>query len=263
MEYLNALSRRSRWLSPAELLSQLAIDRRVLEVASVVEPSSRARDQWARVRFVIDQARAWSDVQHGGLREYVVWASHQAQDAARVAEALLPETDLDVVRVMTVHAAKGLEFGMVVLSGMTSQPKNETGVRLLWQKRGYAVKIGGSVETNDFADAAPIDEQMDDAERRRLLYVAATRARDHLVVSLHRAEGALRRPRSCSSTPGQGTFRVWCGSRVRVRRCPRFGAGADDGGSRVRRVEGAYRRRTRTLEGAFCANRVGTSRGPS
>ncbi|MEW1975439.1 UvrD-helicase domain-containing protein [Microbacterium profundi] len=192
MHYLNGLFRRSRWLSPAEMLTQLAIDRRVLEVASVVEPSSRARDQWARVRFIIDQARAWSDVQHGGLREYVVWASHQAQDAARVAEALLPETDLDVVRVMTVHAAKGLEFGMVVLSGMTSQPKNQTGVRLLWQKRGYAVKIGGSVETNDFADAAPLDEQMDDAERRRLLYVAATRARDHLVVSLHRAGGGVR-----------------------------------------------------------------------
>ena len=35
----------------------------------------------------------------------------------------------------------------------------------------------------------PIDEQMDAHERRRLLYVAATRARDHLVVSLHRGPG--------------------------------------------------------------------------
>lgn len=42
------------------------------------------------------------------------------------------------------------------------------------------------VTTGDFAAAAPIDEQMDDRERCRLLYVAATRARDHLVVSLHR-----------------------------------------------------------------------------
>jgi ATP-dependent helicase/nuclease subunit A len=37
-----------------------------------------------------------------------------------------------------------------------------------------------------FVDHLPIDEQMSDAERRRLLYVACTRAIDHLVVSLHR-----------------------------------------------------------------------------
>jgi len=188
MTYLNGLFRRSRWLAPAELLSTLAVDRRVLEAASVTEASSQARDHWGRVRFVIDQARAWSDVEHGGLREYLAWAAHQSQDGARVAESLLPETDLDVVRIMTVHAAKGLEFGMVVLSGMSSQPNRQKGVRLLWGDRSYAVSLSGSIQTNDFAEAAPLDEQMDDEERRRLLYVAATRARDHLVVSLHRAE---------------------------------------------------------------------------
>jgi len=51
---------------------------------------------------------------------------------------------------------------------------------------GYAVSLRKGVTTGDFAAAAPIDEQMDDRERCRLLYVAATRARDHLVVSLHR-----------------------------------------------------------------------------
>lgn len=190
MTYLNRLFRESRWITPAELLTNLAVDRRVLEAASVTEPSSRARDQWGRVRFVIDQARAWSDVEHGGLREYLGWAAHQSQDGARVAESLLPETDLDVVRIMTIHAAKGLEFGMVVLSGMTSHPRRENGVRLLWGDRSYAVHLTGSIETNDFAAAAPLDEQMGDEERRRLLYVATTRARDHLVVSMHRAEGA-------------------------------------------------------------------------
>lgn len=190
MTYLNRLYRDSRWITPAELLTNLAVDRRVLEAATATEPSSRARDQWGRVRFVIDQARAWSDIEHGGLREYLAWASHQSQDGARVAESLLPETDLDVVRIMTIHAAKGLEFGMVVLSGMTSHPRRESGVRLLWGDRSYAVHLTGSIETNDFASAAPLDEQMGDEERRRLLYVAATRARDHLVVSMHRAEGA-------------------------------------------------------------------------
>lgn len=190
MTFLHDLFGRSRWLTPAEVLTELAVRRRVLETATLTERASRARDHWGRVRFVIDQARAWSDVEHGGLREYLAWARHQAQDAARVAESLLPETDLDVVRIMTIHAAKGLEFGMVVLSGMTSYPRNQTGVRLLWKDDGYAVRLSSAIETNDFGDAAPLDEQMDGEERRRLLYVAATRARDHLVVSLHRAEGS-------------------------------------------------------------------------
>lgn len=190
MEYLRRLARRSRWLTPADLLTELATDGRVLEAATLTQPSARARDAWGRVRFVIDQARAWSDVEHGGLREYLAWASHQGQDSARVAESLLPETDLDVVRIMTVHAAKGLEFGMVVLAGTTSHPRTPSGVRLLWRERDYAVRLTKSIETNDFAEAAPLDEQMDSEERKRLLYVAATRAREHLVVSLHRAEGS-------------------------------------------------------------------------
>jgi ATP-dependent exoDNAse (exonuclease V) beta subunit len=51
------------------------------------------------------------------------------------------------------------------------------------------VRLTKYVQTNDFEHVAPIDEQMDSYERRRLLYVAATRARDHLVVSLHRKNG--------------------------------------------------------------------------
>ena len=42
--------------------------------------------------------------------------------------------------------------------------------------------------TEEFTEWKPIDEQMGFDERIRLLYVACTRARDHLVVSLHRKE---------------------------------------------------------------------------
>ncbi|WP_347978204.1 UvrD-helicase domain-containing protein [Microbacterium sp. ProA8] len=193
MDWLGELARRSRWMSPAELLTELALERRVLETAVVTDAAPLARDQWSRVRFVIDQARAWAEVEHGGLREYLAWATRQTEEGARVAEAILPEHDLDVVRIMTVHAAKGLEFGMVVLSGMTARPRNVPGVQLLWPDAGgYAVRLGSGVQTNDFETAKPLDEQMDDLERRRLLYVAATRARDHLAVSLHRAANAVQ-----------------------------------------------------------------------
>ncbi len=186
LAYLRRLHYESRWMAPSDVLRRLVTDRRMVEVAAGRE---RARDQWRRLRFVVDQARAWSETQHGGLRAYLAWAARQGEETARVAEAVLPETDVDAVRVMTVHAAKGLEFPMVVLSGMSSAPRSPRGVRLLWSDSGYAVKLSSSLQTNDFEHLAPVDEQMDAYERRRLLYVATTRARDHLVVSLHRKAG--------------------------------------------------------------------------
>jgi ATP-dependent exoDNAse (exonuclease V) beta subunit len=187
LAYLKELYFRARWLSPSELLGAVIVDRRMLEVAA---GDAGFRDSWRRLRFVVDQARAWSEFSHGGLRAYLAWATRQGQDTARVAEAVLPETDTDAVRIMTVHAAKGLEFPVVILSGLTSRPRNAGGVRLLWTEDGYEVALSSTVQTGAFADAAPIDEQMGELEKYRLLYVAATRARDHLVVSLHRKDGA-------------------------------------------------------------------------
>jgi ATP-dependent helicase/nuclease subunit A len=181
---LRELYRRSRWLTPSEVLGALAVDRRMFEAAAA---GPGARDSWRRLRFVIDQARAWSEIEHGGLRSYLAWATAQSAEGSRVAESVLPESDVDSVRIMTIHAAKGLEFPMVVLSGMTAQPRHDNGVRLLWSPDGYAVSLSKDLQTGDFQDQLPLDEQMSSYERLRLMYVAATRARDHLVVSLHRS----------------------------------------------------------------------------
>jgi ATP-dependent helicase/nuclease subunit A len=54
----------------------------------------------------------------------------------------------------------------------------------------WAVKLKKDLQTEEFATAQPVDEQMDAHERLRLLYVAATRARDHLIVSVHRVQGS-------------------------------------------------------------------------
>ncbi|MDW8214181.1 MAG: UvrD-helicase domain-containing protein [Roseiflexaceae bacterium] len=96
----------------------------------------------------------------------------------------------DAVRVMTVHAAKGLEFPIVYVPGLQEGRFPARG-----NQRGIALPDGlirGPVESED-------------QEERYLLYVAMTRARDRLVLSraLTRGDGAKLAERS-SLLPGDG-----------------------------------------------------------
>ena len=187
MRYLKALHHELPWLSPSELLGRIARDRRLFELGYA---AGRPHDLWRRLRFVIDQARAWSESEGGTLREYLDWARMQASESARVAEPVLPETDDDAVRIMTVHGAKGLEFPITILSGMTTASLGRrTRVEVAFPPTGpVALKVGSGLSTPEFENFKPIDEQMDYHERLRLLYVACTRAKDHLIVSLHRKQ---------------------------------------------------------------------------
>jgi ATP-dependent exoDNAse (exonuclease V) beta subunit len=185
LAYIRLLHERRRWMSPSELLTRIAVDRRAFELGFA---QGRARDVWRRLRFVIDQARAWSDATAGNLRQYLQWVEQQTAEGARVAEAILPETDDEAVRIMTIHGAKGLEFPIVILSGMSTEPRAAGAAAqvVFPPSGGVGYRIGKGVTTQEYADWRPIDEQMGYEERIRLLYVACTRAKDHLVVSLRR-----------------------------------------------------------------------------
>ena len=188
LAFLLEVHQARHWQSPAELLDRIARDRRALELGFA---EGRPRDVWRRLRFVIDQARAWSEATGGSLRAYLHWVDQQTAEGSRVAESVLPETDDDAVRIMTIHAAKGLEFPITIVSGLSAKPGGmRSSVEVYFPKDGGPVgyRMGKEVVTEEFQAAVPIDEQMGYDERVRLLYVACTRACDHLVVSLHRVD---------------------------------------------------------------------------
>jgi ATP-dependent exoDNAse (exonuclease V) beta subunit len=187
LAYLRDLYEQLAWLAPSEVLDRIVRDRALFELGYA---HGRPRDLWRRLRFVLDQARAWSAAEGGTLRQYVEWARMQASESARVAETILPETDDDSVRIMTIHASKGLEFPIVIMSGMTTASRGpRTRVQVAFPPgEPLGLRIGRSLVTPEFEQFEPIDEQMDYHERLRLLYVACTRAKDHLVVSLHRKQ---------------------------------------------------------------------------
>jgi ATP-dependent exoDNAse (exonuclease V) beta subunit len=189
LSWLGNLHRERMWLSPSRILEHIVRERRLMEQALLHD---RPRDLWRRLRFVVDQSRAWEEAGGTTLREYLEWVQLQSAEGARVIETVLPETDDEAVRILTIHGAKGLEFPIAVLSGMTTQLNRRwAGVQVLFPPgQGWALRLKKGLETVEFSEQLPIEEQMDHHERLRLLYVAATRARDHLIVSVHRKEGA-------------------------------------------------------------------------
>jgi ATP-dependent helicase/nuclease subunit A len=186
LTHLHSLHQRRMWATPSELLEDLVRQRRVFEHGIA---RGRPRDVWRRVRFVLDQARAYGDSEGGSLRQFLQWAKLQSADGSRVSETVLPETDDDSVRIMTIHGSKGLEFPIAVVSGLSTQaPAGRRGVVAAFPPDGStaAIKLGSALETREYERFVSVDEQMAHHERLRLLYVACTRASDHLVVSLHR-----------------------------------------------------------------------------
>ena len=183
---LGELEAQMRYSTPSQLLAWLVQERCVMELALAGRDH---RDVWRRVRFVIDQARAWSEAGGHGVRRYLLWTRLQGDEGRFVAETVLPETDHDAVRIMTVHAAKGLQFPITIVSGLSSSPVSNRGRRVVWPEATWTLSDPDDPTYQQFQ---PIDEQMSDAERIRLLYVACTRAMDHLVVSLHRTDKPTR-----------------------------------------------------------------------
>ena len=185
MVFLRELHNAQTWLAPSELIERIVRERRLLELGFT---ERRPRDLWRRIRFLIDQARAYAESEGGGLRDYLAWAELQSAEGARVSEAVLPETDDDSVRIMTIHGSKGLEFPITILSGLTTQAQRRAGgVQVIFPDDGsIKMRIKKDLESRDFERYATLDEQLSFHETLRLLYVGATRACDHLVVSVHR-----------------------------------------------------------------------------
>ena len=105
-----------------------------------------------------------------------------AAETAQVSEAPILEEDSDGVRMMTVHKAKGLEFPIVILADLTCKLSRPDAGRWIDPAGSLcALKLGGwapaDLLLHGYEEAA-----RDKAEGERLAYVAATRARDVLVV---------------------------------------------------------------------------------
>ena len=175
---------------PDELIEEFIRERHLVELSF---DRRRPRERWRRLRFVVEQARAYQRAGGNSLRGFLDWIERQIVERARAVESPAPESDEDCVRIMTIHAAKGLEFPVVVLTGFGSRPNRNADNVIVDRASGQAeielaMPGGVRVPTPGYEAAKGRESAAAEAEEVRLAYVACTRAKDHLLVSLFRPE---------------------------------------------------------------------------
>ena len=183
---------RNRATTP-ELIETFVRDRMLRELAALGEDWSQRN---RRIDLISEMARS---VQRSGghsLREFADWLRLRQSLGERMIESAPSIIGIDAVRVMTIHGAKGLEFPGVVITGLNTGLVNrrseivfDTGPEASDSAAIGLGSRGSRFETSGYADIEAKKKQIGEAEEIRMMYVAATRARDHLFVSLYRKGG--------------------------------------------------------------------------
>ncbi len=178
LELLHDLHRNRNYRPVAETIARLLESTRA-HAGFVLRPSGG--QALANVLHIAELARLYEEDGGISFRGFVEQLAEEAK-AGQSPEAPILEEGSDGVRIMTVHKAKGLEFPVVILADITAKLARSPASRHLDSERGLsAVKIGGWTPI-ELTEHDAEETARDRAEGVRVAYVAATRARDLLVV---------------------------------------------------------------------------------
>lgn len=171
-------------------LIEQALERTGLDLAAAA--GSRGRAGLAALRKLSRLATEYEAAEGRDLRGFLDYAQMQAETGAE-AEAPTAAEGHDGVRIMTMHAAKGLEFPVVVVPELARRfggGPNTPSVRLSRRPDGgwlvglELARLGAeTLKLFDCEAIRELEKEDQAAEELRLFYVAMTRAKERLILS--------------------------------------------------------------------------------
>jgi ATP-dependent helicase/nuclease subunit A len=155
-------------------------DRRVLSL-----PAGDRR--LANVRKLMRMAREFEAEEGRDLRAFIDFVGERDLIQEREGEAPLESEDLDAVRIMTIHRSKGLEFPAVVVADLGKDGREDYGALRISEDGRLGLRLstlgGQPIDTAELERLKQEEKIASEDEERRIFYVAATRAQEHLVLS--------------------------------------------------------------------------------
>jgi ATP-dependent helicase/nuclease subunit A len=169
-------------------LLQFLVTGCAFDVASIGKRNGERR--YANVKKLVEKAREFEKGKFFTLREFVRYIEQMEVEEVDEAEAQVElEEGGETVRLCTIHKAKGLEFPIVVLADLGREFPNNGQEFYSFSKEGVLGLKGKDPLTGKLEKTKTVhecnerkkEEEID--ERKRLFYVAVTRARDYLILS--------------------------------------------------------------------------------
>lgn len=153
----------------------------------VVLRTAEGRRRLANLRKLMRLGDEFESVEGPDLAAFLDYVQRRGDVSGdRESNAPTLSEEEDVVRIMTVHKAKGLEFPVVIVPGMGSAVANSDKSCLRVSKDGFSLRVrtknGDDLTLGPYEHMRQTAEQLALEEERRLYYVACTRAERRLVL---------------------------------------------------------------------------------
>lgn len=186
LKKIESLRRLSLTLSAGELVRRVCEETGFDAIAGAMPDGERRR---LNIGLLCDYAEKYEAAGNLGLSGFIRFIDKVARTSGDLATAARPSENADIVRIMTVHQSKGLEFPICILVDMQHafNERDNTESVLISSSAGLGMKRrtedGISVYDTASRRAAVItSERMGRSEEMRVLYVALTRAKENLVM---------------------------------------------------------------------------------
>ncbi|WP_425400811.1 UvrD-helicase domain-containing protein [Aeoliella sp.] len=177
-------SKRDEWTVP-QILAE-AMERTGYDAALLADFMGERK--LANVNKLLEQARTAVASGVGSLADFVTQLAEFTTATPKEALATTSPGNANVVRLMSVHKSKGLEFPVVVVPDVDRKAHNGGDQVAFHEKLGPVVGPSGQSDEDKKASTGlklfqHVDRREDTAETDRLFYVACTRAADYLILS--------------------------------------------------------------------------------
>ncbi|TLD40323.1 MAG: ATP-dependent nuclease, subunit A [Candidatus Jettenia ecosi] len=159
-------------------------------IAEITASAWHGEQKLANLRKLYQMACDQEQSDAISLKTFINRITRRIKEAKEEGESPLADETLDVVKILTIHKSKGLEFPIVILGNLHGEVRNDNEVLgpavFDWSTSTTGIVIGRGVRQVRNLHSILIEKKLNDRsweEEKRILYVAMTRAKERLVLT--------------------------------------------------------------------------------